>query len=433
MKVKEIIKQYKLIVLGIILLLLVVIGSSFAIFNIGIQGGNNKIKVGNLALDLDETASNGILISPAYPLSDEEGLSETPKYIFTLQNNGNITADFTMYLNDITTAVKKMSHNIIRFNLKKQIYNADSTLKENQPSDVMAYLTDITVSGKIVLDSGSLEPSEKITYTLNLWMDYDAGNEYQGSSFKGKLRIDGTQQYIKISNAYRYDEDNANTLCITGNESTCVETDCYKTGKTCSAGDIIDYMVNGTDRVRFHVMYDELGKITMQSQKNTVYNVAWNTSGNNADGPTTILSSLDTATAMWTNSNDVPYILGTTVFKTSAATGCAAYNACAGNTYTLPSRTSKARIITVQEANLLGCTGSGSTCPKWMYNYLATSSASDTHIENSAEGNNGYWTISALSSGSTNAFGINTSGNLDNSNVTTSINYGARAVIQINK
>lgn len=414
MKFKEILKQYKLIVLGIVVLLLIVISSSFAIFNIGVGGAYNKVKVGNLLLNLDESASNGILINPAYPLTDEEGLTETPKYIFTLENDGNITADFTLFLDDITTATKKMSHSIIRYNLKKQVYDSEGSLKENQPTDRMAYITDSIVGDNIVLDGGTLEPNEKITYTLNLWMDYDAGNEYQGTAFKGKIRVEGTQQYIKISEAYTYDEDNQDTLCITGDEDTCEKTDCYKTGNTCNSGDIIDYMVNGTDRVRFHVMYDENGKITMQTQQNIVSNVTWNSTNLNTDGPTTILSALDTSTATWTNPNNISYTLGTTSFKTNSATGCSAYDACSGNKYTLSSKVAKARLITVQEASLLGCTSTADSCPAWL------SSATS-----------GYWTSNAVSVDDTNAFAISGS-SINNYAASTAI-YGARAVIQINK
>lgn len=411
MNIKEIFKQYKLIVLGIAVLLLIVISSSYAIITVGVEGNSsNVVKVGNLLLNLDETASAGILINPAYPLTDQEGLAQTSKYIFTLQNDGNINADFTLFLDDITTAAKKMPYGIIRYNLKKQVYDAQGVLKINQPSDVMTYLSNARVGDNLVLDGGSLEPDEKITYTLNLWMDYDAGNEYQGSAFKGKVRIEGTQQYARISNAYTY---NAST-CVTGNESTCVKSNCYKPNNTCSSGDIIDYMVNGTTKVRFHVMYDENGVLTMQSQNNIISTVAWNSTNLNTDGPTTVLSALDTSIAMWTNPNNISYTLGTTTFKTNAYTSCSAYNSCSANKYTFSLKTAKARLMTVQEAANLGCSSTANSCPTWMH---AT--------------NGGYWLSNASSSNDTNVYAIN-GGSVNDYAISTGT-YGARAVIQINK
>ncbi len=418
MKMKRIFKKYNFIILGIAALLVLVIGSSFAIFNIGVYGTANKITVGRLILNLDETASNGISINPAYPLTDTEGLA-TQKYIFTLENTGDIPADFTMYLDDITTAQKKMPYQIIRFNLKKQVYDSNGALKATQPSDRMDYLSNTIVSSQMVFDGGTLQAGEKNTYTLNIWMDYNAGNEYQGSSFKGKIRIEGVQQFTKISNAYKYEDTDASKLCITGNESTCVQTDCYTTGKTCSAGDIIDYMVNGTERIRFHVLFDNGTTITMQSQENTVDNSVWASTGSNETGPVSALAFLDDETKSWTSVNDLSYTLGTTTFKTNAFTGCSV-SGCTTNTYTMPSRVTKARMITVQEANLLGCNGTKPSCPAWMYNDLDSTT------------NESYWTMSAASATGIDAMNIDYNNGLNIYNVTNT-SAGIRAVVEINK
>ena len=48
MKMKRIFKKYDFIILGIAALLVLVIGSSFAIFNIGVYGTANKITVENI-------------------------------------------------------------------------------------------------------------------------------------------------------------------------------------------------------------------------------------------------------------------------------------------------------------------------------------------------------------------------------------------------
>lgn len=68
--------------------------------------------------------------------------------------------------------------------------------------------------------------------------------------------------------------------------------------------------------------------------------------------------------------------MGTTVFKDNAYTSCDySVKNCTENSYTLPSRMAKARMITVQEALALGCDNSStnsfkSSCPIWMQNYL---------------------------------------------------------------
>ncbi len=77
--------------------------------------------------------------------------------------------------------------------------------------------------------------------------------------------------------AYKYSTATA-TKCTTGNESTCVVTYCYtkNTSGSCEPGTIIKYKVNDTEIVTFHVLYDDLYGLIMQSQKNIIYSVAWN-------------------------------------------------------------------------------------------------------------------------------------------------------------
>ena len=231
------------------------------------------------------------------------------------------------------------------------------------------------------------------------------------------------------------------TKCITGIESTCVKSTCYKTktSGSCPAGTIIKYKVNDSDIVTFHVMYDTGTTMTMQSQRNTIYSTAWinaadyvaaNTDSTacgytscNDEGPRTILTALENATSSWSNVNNITYTAGTTIFKTSAYTGCSSYNSCTKNVYTLQSKTVKARILTIQEAKNLGCTSGENTCPSWMTNYLTIG----------VTGNYGYWTMTAQSLYPHDAWFINYNGQVFNGNVFSDVYYGARAVVVVSK
>lgn len=44
---------------------------------------------------------------------------------------------------------------------------------------------------------------------------------------------------------------------------------------TCAAGIIIDYKVNDSEIVGFHVMFDDGTTMTMKSQMNTINNIYW--------------------------------------------------------------------------------------------------------------------------------------------------------------
>ena len=250
---------------------------------------------------------------------------------------------------------------------------------------------------------------------------------------------------------YKY---NAST-CVTGEESTCVATKCYANyyAPSCSVGDIVKYKVNDTDIVTFHVISDMGTTLRMQAQKNTVYSSNWisesdyseentdSTSCSSAtacadEGPVTVLEALESATAGWTNVNDLTYALGTTVFKTNAFTGCSSYSSCNTTPYKLSSRTAKARMITQQEVASLGCTTTNQSCPIWMHNYLARSASyggtkNDTNVGPDGGGNYGYWTLSASTASDSVAWVVMDFGKVNS--LWVSYYYGSRAVVEVHK
>ena len=139
------------------------------------------------------------------------------------------------------------------------------------------------------------------------------------------------------------------------------------------------------------------------------------------------LSNLENATSGWTNVKDQTYSMGVTTFKTNAYTGCS-WTSCDTNKYTLSSRTAKARMITTQEALLLGCASSNQSCPVWMHNYLKDSSKWGGTVDSAVEG---YWTMSTMNNGSY-AMYIMYIGKFA-SDFPQSFNKSARAVVVIDK
>ena len=186
----------------------------------------------------------------------------------------------------------------------------------------------------------------------------------------------------KFVAAYTYSEIGENK-CITGEESTCKRTTCYKTktANSCPSGTIIKYRVNNTDIVGFNVLFDEGNTITMQSQVNTIYDTSWDSGDDNTKGPLISLSTLESTTKGWNNVNNQTYTLGVTSLSGKGAyTECDRNLNCIENAYTLPGRTAKARLVTVQELKVLGCKTGASSCPKYLSNdYYWTSSASSTY------------------------------------------------------
>lgn len=199
--------------------------------------------------------------------------------------------------------------------------------------------------------------------------------------------------------AYKYDEK----YCMTGKEETCIKTMCYSKNskEACKAGDIIQYKVNDQSTLYFHVMYDgdynnDTSKITLQAQEAVLIGTEWNSSTTNNAGPVTALDALSSYTNSWINAYVQTFELGKTTFKTNFYTGCDDLGACTENTYSMSPFTSRARMITAQEAVSLGCTDKSKSCPVWMYNYLANSKEyGGTNNVNEVEE---YWTMSATNS-----------------------------------
>ena len=264
-----------------------------------------------------------------------------------------------------------------------------------------------------------------------------------------------------IVSAYTYNQTSgASNYCITGDEKTCEQIS-IMSDTSVLTGTIINYKVNDTETVRFHVMYDNGTTMTMQSQKNTINNTPWisaadyvteNTDGTNCsytscndEGPMTALVALERATKSWTNVNDQTYTIGTTSLSSKGKfTGCDSYNSCVSNKYTLDSRTTKTRMITLQEAVNLGCTNSTRSCPIWMFNYLRGSSSfggTSDNTKDPATGlyNYGYWTMNTTYNfGDNLAWYVYAYGRVEHSgngvgNGTSSSDRGARAVVVVNK
>ncbi len=296
------------------------------------------------------------------------------------------------------------------------------------------------------------------------------------SNENSKLVADNVQEAIdevydksfnkELITAYEYHEQEPNK-CINGEEKTCVKTDCYKKGKTCKQGTIIKYYVNDSEFHYFYVLRDDGTKITMQQRENTIRNIAWHAESNdNTKGPTTVLPALEQATSTWVNVNVIEYEPGVTTLYENSNTGCT-YTAstdsdykirCETNTYTstvLGTRKARARMITALEAGSTGCLmyKDGATdsrvippsinaynqgsCPDWMHNYLYHSKnyggsySNDTVNENGVN-DHAYWTMSAYSGNTTNAWYVPGGGNLTYGN-TIDIIRGARAVVEITK
>ena len=186
----------KLVILLIILVLflILIIGGSYAWLTVTkTSSKQNVIKAGDISMKLDESLSDGINISHAYPMTDEEGKNQTTIYKFKITNDGDTNNSYIVYLGDekIEEGKIRMKDSNVKYRLLKDDDNETIDFISNLATETLTYKDEDKEYRK--LDSGTLNVDEEITYTLQVWMDYDAGNDAQGTVFNKKLRIESAQ------------------------------------------------------------------------------------------------------------------------------------------------------------------------------------------------------------------------------------------------
>ena len=144
-------KQFILLTILIIILILI-IGTSYALLQKNIIGANGKVvyKVGDLEVKLDETGAKDISLTNAIPTEDSVGLTNDA-YTFSVVNNGNTDLKYIIYLEDDSEAKDKCGTDceLIPYNFVKYNLSSDSTsLKTSNLSSSSNKLYTETIQSK---------------------------------------------------------------------------------------------------------------------------------------------------------------------------------------------------------------------------------------------------------------------------------------------
>lgn len=197
---KEFIKKNKELIVAIVVVLILIIGGSYAWFKIQKTSDTvNKIKVGSLELKLDDNSSKGIKLLDQVPMSYQQGIT-TKEYTFTLTNESSATMDYTIFLEDISTYLddngkevtispeEKLGDNAIRFILLKNGEEAQASNSKLLSQDPGRAIDTGTIAGN----------KTQYTYSLRVWIDSKAGddkkeNEIMGKKFNAGLKVTADQ------------------------------------------------------------------------------------------------------------------------------------------------------------------------------------------------------------------------------------------------
>ncbi len=178
--------KISLLVGGIVVILIGVIGITFAFFSTGgIQDTANTFQSGCLNISLTSNSSS-ISLNNILPITDVEGLSGT-SYDFTIENTCNTATNYQVNLESLNEQANSLSANYIKVALSSDTNdNVISILSDN---------TSVTpeVEGAYEaynLYTGTLNADETKTYHLRLWLDYDATVEQAANKvYSSKINV----------------------------------------------------------------------------------------------------------------------------------------------------------------------------------------------------------------------------------------------------
>jgi len=173
--------------IAILLLLLVIMGTTYAAFRYHKPGKNpNIVTTGTLVLVLDESKGEAITVNKAVPVLDEVGLVGDA-YMFDLENKGTLSAHYRIRVIYNEDAIAKDDCGLKQLSFSKVKYS----LLKNRNIGSPQLLSSVTEQ---VIDEGVLAPGEKNEYALRLWIDQNAGIEINGNHFHAVIRVDGVQE-----------------------------------------------------------------------------------------------------------------------------------------------------------------------------------------------------------------------------------------------
>ena len=172
-------KNKKIIILIILILIsiLTLIGSSYALLTKTFTSKKLSVEVGTLKVDFTE--GNAINLDNTKPMSDSDGLNTTP-YTFTITNSGTIDSYYTISNEEDTNNTLDTTY--LKYKLVSND-GYDSGIKR---------LKDIGTGTYRIVDERALLKSKSVTYKLYLWIASDASNAIQNKIYKSKIIVNST-------------------------------------------------------------------------------------------------------------------------------------------------------------------------------------------------------------------------------------------------
>ena len=201
-------RKVLLSVLGVAILVVAVIGVSFALYSTSSTGKVNSISTGTITMSYTEP-SNGINLTNALPISDAEGKSlkgEGNVFTFTVSATASGTVTVPYEINITKDSSTTLADGAVAVYLTKGTTTETEVVAKKLMSQVVTtankstYRTDSykLYSTNVVYQNGTVKTGEATTtYNLRIWVDANADAEtIRGQGYKIKVNVDSSVNAI---------------------------------------------------------------------------------------------------------------------------------------------------------------------------------------------------------------------------------------------
>ena len=340
-------KQTQIIALSVFVMVIGILGVSYALFMKVDQSEEQTVQSGSLIMQLSAYDGSTVITDNNTPIDDNEGLL-SKGYSFSVTNNGTlpITYYIALYDNPDDTSTNKVNYNYIKVSL------------DNGTPFTLGSITSKDSAGRYILKQDiSLAPDKYDTHNIKIWLDEDTPESEIGKTISlkiyayGEVCEDGECNGGKTDNVKKIiSQLDTNGNCPTVNDDGSVnvtggeETNGYLCKAKDAYGDSYYYRGNVTNNyVKFADKYWRIVRI-------------------NGDGTVRVIYDGTSAHANGESSSDRQ--IGTSAFNSSyndnayvgymyGQTGASTYTAAHANTN---DSTIKAYIDNWYKTNIVGTT-----------------------------------------------------------------------------
>ena len=338
-------KQTQVIALSVFIMVIGILGVSYALFMKVDQSEEQTVQSGSLVMQLSPYAGSTVISNENVPVDDSEGLL-TKGYSFSVTNNGTLPIKYyiALYDNPDDTSTNKLSYDYIKVSL------------DSGTPFTLGSMTTKDSDGRTILKQDiSLAPDKYDTHNIKIWIDSETPESEIGKTISlkiyayGEVCEDGECDGGKTDNVKKIISQLDTTgKCPTVNEDGSVNVTAVEAtnGYLCKAkdayGDSYYYRGNVTNNyVKFADKYWRIVRINGDGTVRVIYD------GTSAHANGESSSDRQIGTSAFNSSFDdnayVGYMYG--------ATGASTYAAAHANTN---DSTIKAYIDNWYKTNILG-------------------------------------------------------------------------------